>query len=150
MSFSIVLNSSLGTQVSSGNNSIISYNISWDAVPDWQGKYKVGMSFITRQNDTTANSVGLVTVNWGAVHNCYTATAANGTANNSVLGYVRPAIIGTAQQLYSDFLTNSPVIIQQKPKNNIFSVTFLNTDGTLFSSLTGIYFLTIYFDALSE
>jgi hypothetical protein len=148
MSFTIVLNSTLGDVGLATDNSKITYNINWAGTPEWSGKYKVGMSFITRQNTTTANDVGLVTVNWGAVHDCFTATTANGTANNTALGFIRPVLIGTNQQMYADYSTNVPVILQAKPQNNQFAVTVVGNTGALLTTLVGIYFLTIHFEAI--
>ena len=148
MSFSVFLNSVNG----SGATSASTYQINWDAINTngYQGKYKLWFNFSTvgLGLTTTASTIPYITTSIGATQDFYTASTANGTGNNRVLGFVSPPWAhGANHTLSSTYNDNAPVILESKPSNNQFTVNLYNNSGTAFTDIDAVeYYLILYFE----
>ena len=149
MSFSLFLNNILTDTAGLPDFSSVKYNFDWNNTPEWHGKYKVSVNFITRNFAVSGATIAMISTDIGASQFSYTPNSSNGTKNNRILGYVKPYVLGAAGNIFCDCNTNAPVIISSKPTNPYFTISLLNPDGTPFTSIGfTFYFLNIYFEAI--
>lgn len=153
MSFTVFLSSFNGTADATAQNGIVSYNIDWGATPeheDDEGEYELTFAFVSRAVSTTTDTLFLPVVNWGARHNAFTPTSSSGANYTLALGAIRSNVNATAGQTTAGTNQNVPIIVKGKPKQNQFTVSLVNVDGTIFAMGTAHYILSIYFRCIKK
>lgn len=80
----------------------------------------------------------------------YTADANSSCYTNGVLGLASSWFPATANTnyLFANYLTNCPIQIGNRPRNNNFTVELYRLDGKTLSTLPAEYVLTLYFEPL--
>lgn len=132
-----------------GNNNSASYIFDWSILPDIP--YNVYFAFVASDNNAYVGATSVtasIYIDLMATGTTYTASTVFGSSTTSYIGSLRKTISsGTNYYLFADKLTNPPIYISGRPKNNTFTVRILSDSGGNYdASMLGSYILTLYFE----
>jgi hypothetical protein len=142
--YNIVLNSGMGTADATNGTREINYFYDFSTMEE--GNYKVTFSFLTSFFTTTNSTVCNVFLDLGQ----NSQMAKNQSNSNSqkypnlFLGFLRYSGTGASQHLFADNITNAPVYLNQKPKNNNIKVLLLNNNANQDAYTSGAITITNY------
>ena len=129
VSFNIVLNSL--NRVTGGATNDCQYNFDWNSLP--QGKYKVNFTYMGSLNSINGSRIASFFCDLGQSKVFSTNINATNSVSTRNLGVLTYNGLG----LISAYNFNSPIFLDSKPNNNIFSVQVLDTLGIPFIDDTG-------------
>lgn len=152
MIYTVVLNSTKGTKLTTNNWSEISYGIDWSFLPQGR-KYKVSFSFHSKKGTFTGDNIVEVYADFTASPTTYEA---NGNAQQKItnmLGLIHPELVtvSTDVMLQANSTDNAPIFINDRPNNNFFTITlrtFYETTSTKFNIGTD-YIMVLSFEEYS-
>lgn len=132
-----------------GNNNVASYIFDWSILPDIP--YNVYFSFVASDSNAyvgATSATASIYLDLMATTTTYTASTVFGASTTSYIGSLRKTISsGANYYLYADKITNPPIFISGRPRNNTFTVRILSDTGGNFDiSMLGSYILTLYFE----
>ena len=147
MSFSVVVDS---VDAYSGANVYDKkYAIDWSFLPE--GEYDLTFSFVSSPATAVASDVkGIAIEGLGTQAQVYLAGSGTDTKSSTLIGLLNRVNFndGTARQRFQQPSFNPPVVLRQRPSNNIFSVKMINTTGGTgaTSGMGGSYILMLHFN----
>ena len=126
--YNIVLNSAFGT--TGADIRTVNFFYDWSRIE--QGRYKMTFTFITSVLTSTNVSVMNIFTDMCQT-NTFFASNPDGTRNDTYayqyLGIARASGTGANTYLYAPNNFNGEIYINQRPQNNLFSISLLNNDA---------------------
>ena len=147
MSFSVVIDS---VDAYAGANVYDKkYAIDWSFLPE--GEYDLTFSFVSSPATAVASDVkGIALEGLGTQLQVYLAGSQTDTKSCNLIGLLNRVNFndGTARQRFQQPSFNPPVVLKQRPSNNIFGVKMINTtSGTgATAGMGGSYILILHFN----
>jgi len=126
--YDIVLKSSSGTQIAGANNSM-TFNFDWSVLED--KPYELTFNYASEAFTTTSSTcVGVITTDLNLGSNYGNATNQH-APSSSILGMIASGTGATGTTyLYADANTNEHIFLLGRPKQNTFTITISDLDGT--------------------
>ena len=146
MSFSVVIDS---VDAFENVNGVYNrkYAIDWSFLPE--GEYDLTYSFVSAPSLAGASDVkGIALEGLGTQLQVYLAGSQTDTKSCNLIGLLNRVNFndGTAKQRFQQPSFNPPVVLKQRPSNNIFSVRMVNTiSGSASAGMGGTYILILHF-----
>ena len=124
----VILNSNNALPGSTNNNA--SYNIDWGSILQPNKPYKLHFTYVGQANTfTIASKLAQVLVNF-QMEQYGNQSSTYGAPTTTHIGTLRSFYLnGTTNYLFSDDINNTPVYLQTRPYNNIFTVEVVTNDA---------------------
>jgi hypothetical protein len=122
------------------------YAVDWSFLPE-NKKFEVSFRFASKASAFTANDLYYITTNFGPTSTSLSGGSMVRRQNNNIIGTLKVRSISTTAgdlQLVSLPLENEPVLLLQRPTNNLLEVSIMSNPSTQYN-LTTDYLLTLSF-----
>lgn len=133
-SYNVVLNST--NKISAGASlADCRFGMNWGILPD--GEYEVHFTFISKVMNLSTTDIACINVNLGS-SNVFQA-GSNTSANTiNFIGVAKPYLVNTSAYLLSEDITNPPLFLNGRPRDNYIDVLINANDNiTAFTPTTG-------------
>ena len=119
-----------------------------------EGSYKMTWSFMSSSQANFDNAqLGGLALNIGA-SNYYSTKQLNTALSTTFIGFFKTNDITPIHYLYADQTTNPPIYLQNRPNENVLTVTICNgvNANSLFNvpAIVGEYMLILSFEKVDE
>lgn len=151
MIYTTVLNSNQHFGATPTNTATVSYNVDWGYLNP-EKKYKMRFFFNSRSfGSADANSVYLVYADFVSGSNTIESVLNNvGRIGSNYIGMVHPETVdnqgNTAVHLQAHSVDSAYIMLNNRPSNNIFTVSIRNMDGSVPNLSTLQYTLVLQFE----
>lgn len=155
MIYTTVLNSNQHFGATPTNTATVSYNVDWGYL-DNEKKYKMRFFFNSREyGSADANSVFLVYADFVSGSNTIQSVLNKvGTVGSNFIGMIHPETVSRGGNdtvhLQAHSVDSSYIMLNNRPSNNIFTVSIRNMDGSVPNLSTLQYTLVLQFEEVNN
>ena len=156
MSIHVILNSQ---NKASGTNQQATYVIDWNAILKPNTPYKCHFTYLGGANVITGTKLALVYADFTGQEVYQNSSSNMGAQRSQMIGFLKPIVlVGSTSTCYlqAETNTNEEFKLNNRPMNNMITISIRDGTGALFSDNAGTpanpadYVLTLHFKEIYE